>query len=46
MTILLVEQHVNLAMRLAQWAGVLETGTLTLSGDSADLLKNARFREA
>ncbi|MEO6053265.1 MAG: ABC transporter ATP-binding protein [Chthoniobacterales bacterium] len=45
-TILLVEQNANLALRLAQRAGVLETGTLALSGESAELLKNPRVREA
>ncbi|MEO6846244.1 MAG: ABC transporter ATP-binding protein [Chthoniobacterales bacterium] len=45
-TILLVEQNANLALKLAQRAGVLETGTLALMGESAELLKNSRVREA
>ncbi len=45
-TILLVEQNANIALRLAHRAAVLETGTITLAGDSADLLANPRVREA
>jgi len=45
-TILLVEQNANIALRLAHRAAVLETGTLTLSGDSAEVLANPRVREA
>jgi branched-chain amino acid transport system ATP-binding protein len=45
-TILLVEQNANIALKLAHRAAVLETGTLTLSGPSAELLANSRIREA
>lgn len=45
-TILLVEQNANIALRLAHRAAVLETGAITLTGDSADLLANPRIREA
>jgi branched-chain amino acid transport system ATP-binding protein len=45
-TILLVEQNANMALRLAHRAAVLETGVITLAGSSADLLKNPRVREA
>jgi branched-chain amino acid transport system ATP-binding protein len=45
-TILLVEQNANIALKLAHRAAVLETGTLTLAGDSAEVLANPRVREA
>mgnify|MGYP001765230819 CR=1 FL=1 len=46
MTILLVEQMANLALAVADHAYVLETGTITLEGSGADLLKDARVRAA
>lgn len=45
-TILLVEQNANLALKLAHRAAVLETGTITISGNSADVLANPKVREA
>jgi branched-chain amino acid transport system ATP-binding protein len=45
-TVLLVEQNANIALRLAHRAAVLETGRITLTGASADLLANPRVREA
>jgi branched-chain amino acid transport system ATP-binding protein len=45
-TILLVEQNANIALRLAHRAAVLETGVITLAGDSAALLADPRVREA
>ena len=45
-TILLVEQNANLALRLADRACLLETGSIVLEGPSADLLSNSRVREA
>ncbi len=45
-TILLVEQNAQMALRIASRACVLETGTITLSGPSADLLGTPRVREA
>ncbi len=45
-TILLVEQNANIALRLAHRAAVLETGSITLAGNSADVLANPRVREA
>jgi branched-chain amino acid transport system ATP-binding protein len=44
-TILLVEQNVQHALRLAHRAYVLETGRVTLEGTSADLLNDARVRQ-
>jgi len=45
-TILLVEQNAQMALRVASRACVLETGGITLSGSSDDLLGNPRVREA
>ena len=45
-TILLVEQNANIALRLAHRAAVLETGTIRFAGDSAELLADPRVREA
>jgi branched-chain amino acid transport system ATP-binding protein len=45
-TILLVEQNANIALRLAHRAAVLETGNITLTGSGAELLKDPRVQEA
>ena len=45
-TVLLVEQNANIALRLAHRAAVLETGTITLTGTGEELLKNPRVQEA
>ncbi|MBC8010503.1 MAG: ABC transporter ATP-binding protein [Burkholderiales bacterium] len=45
-TLLLVEQNANLALRLAHRAAVLETGRVVLEGTGAELLKDPRVREA
>jgi len=45
-TILLVEQNANMALRLAHRACLLETGNLILQGTGAELLTNPRVREA
>jgi branched-chain amino acid transport system ATP-binding protein len=45
-TILLVEQNANVALRLAHQAAVLETGQITLTDRSAALLENPGVREA
>jgi branched-chain amino acid transport system ATP-binding protein len=45
-TILLVEQNANMALRIANRGYVLETGTLTLSGEGPVLLKDPRVKEA
>lgn len=45
-TILLVEQNANIALRLANRAAVLENGLITLAGSGAELLQNAQVREA
>jgi branched-chain amino acid transport system ATP-binding protein len=46
LTILLVEQNVLRALRLSHRAYVLENGTITLAGASADLLADQRIRRA
>ena len=45
-TILLVEQNANMALRLAHRACLLETGNLVLEGPAAELLVDPRVREA
>jgi branched-chain amino acid transport system ATP-binding protein len=46
LTILIVEQNVLRALRLSHRAYVLENGTITLSGASANLLADERIRRA
>lgn len=45
-TILLVEQNANMALHIASRAYVLETGFITLNGSGAELLGDARVKEA
>jgi branched-chain amino acid transport system ATP-binding protein len=45
-TVLLVEQNVNMALRLAQRAYVLETGRVAVAGRSEDLLKDQSLLKA
>jgi branched-chain amino acid transport system ATP-binding protein len=45
-TILLVEQNANMALRLANRACLLETGNLVLEGPASELISNPRVREA
>jgi branched-chain amino acid transport system ATP-binding protein len=45
-TILLVEQNANLALKLSQRAYVMESGSITLSGESQELLRNPKVRAA
>jgi len=45
-TILLVEQNALLALEAARRAYVMESGSVTLSGDAKSLLHDARIREA
>lgn len=46
MPILLVEQNARLALEISQRGYVMDSGTITLSGPSAQLLHDARVREA
>ena len=45
-TILLVEQNANMALRVAHSAYVLETGRITMTGSGAELLADTRIQEA
>jgi len=46
MTTLLIEQNARLALQASQRAYVMESGEITLSGDSADLLEDPKVRAA
>lgn len=46
MTILLVEQNVRQALKIAQYAYVLETGKIILHGQAKDIATNPRVMEA
>jgi hypothetical protein len=46
LTILLVEQNVRQALRIAHYAYVMENGEIVLSGPSAELLNNPKVIEA
>jgi len=45
-TILLIEQNANAALRAANYGYVLETGRIMLSGTGEELLENKQVREA
>ena len=45
-TVVLVEQNARQALKVAQRAYVLETGTLAVEGAAADLARDPRVREA
>lgn len=45
-TILLIEQNANMALKTADYAYVLETGRITLSGTGAELLTNEAVKKA
>jgi len=46
LSILLVEQNANLALEISGYAYVLETGSLTMDGPSAELRKNPLLKAA
>ena len=46
MTVLLIEQNANAALRAADYGYVLETGHITMSGTGKELLENEKVREA
>jgi len=46
MTLLLVEQNVEQALNFSQRAYILESGRMTRSGRSADLVQDADIRRA
>jgi branched-chain amino acid transport system ATP-binding protein len=45
-TVLLVEQNAHMALKVADWGYVLETGRLALGGDPATLWSDERIRDA
>ena len=45
-TVLLVEQNANMALKIADLAYVLETGNITMEGTGAALLADERVKEA
>ena len=45
-TVLLIEQNANLALRVCHKAYVLETGDITMEGSGAELLANDKIKEA
>ena len=45
-TVLLVEQNAHMALKVANWGYVLETGRLALGGDPATLWSNEGIRDA
>lgn len=46
MTILLVEQNAHMALKVASYAYVLETGSITLEGPAAELESNEEIQKA
>ncbi len=45
-TVLLVEQNANMALRIADYAYVVENGEITLEGQGSDLLSDEKVRKA
>ena len=45
-TVLLIEQNANMALKASDYAYVLETGRLSMEGSGEDLLSNEAIREA
>ena len=45
-TILLVEQNANMALKAADSGYVMETGTITITGTGAELLENEAVKAA
>ena len=46
LTILLVEQNAHMALKVAHYAYVLETGTITFHGPAAEIAQNEQVRKA
>ncbi|MBC8003663.1 MAG: ABC transporter ATP-binding protein, partial [Opitutaceae bacterium] len=46
LTILLVEQNANLALEISHYGYVLETGRITLQGESKALRQNPQVKSA
>ena len=45
-TVLLIEQNANMALKIAHKAYVMETGKITMEGTGAELLANEKVKEA
>ncbi len=45
-TILLIEQNANMALKTADWGYVIETGNITLKGTGQELLSNEEVKKA
>ena len=45
-TVLLIEQNANMALKIADYGYVLQTGSITMSGTGAELLANEEVRKA
>ena len=45
-TVLLIEQNANMALKVADYAYVMQTGEITLTGTGAELLENEEVKEA
>jgi branched-chain amino acid transport system ATP-binding protein len=45
-TVIMVEQNAKLALKISDYAFVLETGSVTLEGPSADLLTSDKVQDA
>jgi len=46
MSVLLVEQDVEIALELSSRGYVLDNGQVTMSGDAGELLRHPQIREA
>lgn len=46
MTVLLIEQNANMALKIADIAYVLETGRITMTGSGRELLENSEIKAA
>lgn len=45
-TVLLIEQNANMALKIADWGYVMETGVITMEGTGQELLSNEQVKEA
>ena len=45
-TVLLIEQNANMALKTAHYGYVMETGKITMTGTGLELLENEEIKEA
>ena len=45
-TVLLIEQNANMALKTADWAYVMQTGTILMQGEGKELLENDEVKAA